>query len=112
MSEDRGEPVKRASDANEGCLVTLFQCQHVEAVGGNVVCGRGKSVMMNSISVMLNMLMGVVPAAIVASSGRGMDSVSRMNATDIRICMERVHHLLVLMMSTNGLQKGLIVHGR
>lgn len=43
MSEDRGEPVKRASDANEGCLVTLFQCQHVEAVGGNVVCGRGKS---------------------------------------------------------------------
>ena len=45
-------------------------------------------------------------------TGRGMDSVSRMNATDIRICMERVHHLLVLMMSTNGLQKGLIVHGR
>ena len=73
---------------------------------------EAKAVMMNSISVMLNMLMGVVPAAIVASSGRGMDSVSRMNATDIRICMERVHHLLVLMMSTNGLQKGLIVHGR
>ena len=73
---------------------------------------EAKAVMMNSISVMLNMLMGVVPAAIVASSGRGMDSVSRMNATDIRICMERVHHLLVLMMSTNGLQKGLMVQGR
>ena len=61
---------------------------------------------------MVNMLMGVVPAAIVASSGFGIDSVNRMNAIDIRICIEMIHHRLVLMMSMNGLQKGLMVQGR
>ena len=43
LSEDGGKPVESASDTHEGCLVTLFQCQHVEAVSGNVVCGRGES---------------------------------------------------------------------
>ena len=73
---------------------------------------EANAVMMNNISVKVNMLIGVVPAAMVASSGCGMDSVSRMNAADISTCMASVHHLLVLIMSTNGLQKGLMVHGR
>ena len=33
-------------------------------------------------------------------------------AADIRICMVSIHHLLVLMISTNGLHRGLITHGR
>ena len=73
---------------------------------------EANAVMINSIKVTVNILIGVVPAAMVASSGCGMVRVSRMKAIDIRICMETTHHLLVLIMSTNGLQKGLIVHGR
>jgi len=73
---------------------------------------EANAVMMNSTRVMVNILIGVVPAAMVASSGRGMVRVSKIKAIDISICMETTHHLLVLMMSTNGLQKGLIVQGR
>ena len=73
---------------------------------------EANAVMMNRSSVTVNILMGVSPAAIIASSGRGMESVSRMKATDINICMETTHHRLVLMISTKGLQNGLIVHGR
>ena len=73
---------------------------------------EANAVMINNISVRVNILIGVVPAAMVASSGRGMVNVSKIKAIDIRICMETTHHLLVLMISTNGLQKGLMVQGK
>ena len=73
---------------------------------------EAKAVMMNRTNVKVKRLIWVVPAAMSVSFGRGMASVSRMKATDIRTCMAIVHQRLVLMMSTNGLQKGLMVHGR
>ena len=58
------------------------------------------------------MLMGVCPLAMTSGVGLGMANVSSTNATDMMICMAMTHQRLVLMMSTNGLQKGLMVHGR
>ena len=54
----------------------------------------------------------VPPAAIVSAEGCGRLNATTANATDIIICMAIIHHLLVFMMSTNGLQRGLITHGR
>ena len=71
-----------------------------------------KAVITNKISVTANMLMGVCPEAMVAASGLGMVNVSKMNAMLMSTCIPMVHHRLVRMMSTNGLQKGLMVHGR
>ena len=55
---------------------------------------------------------GAFPEAIVPESGDGRDRAPRSIAAVIRSCMDTVHHLLVLMISTNGLQTGLITHGR
>jgi hypothetical protein len=58
------------------------------------------------------MLIGVVWLAIISAEGVGIVKVSKMKAIDINICMVIVHQRLVLMISTNGLQKGLNDHGR
>ena len=58
------------------------------------------------------MLMGVCPVAMTSGVGLGMASVSSTNATDINICIDITHQRLVLIISTNGLQNGLMVHGR
>ncbi len=42
IAEDIRQAVERAAYAHECRLVALAQGKHVEAVGGNVVCGRGK----------------------------------------------------------------------
>ena len=42
LSEDGCKAVEGASDTDECCLVALLQCQHIEAVGGNIVRGGGK----------------------------------------------------------------------
>ena len=73
---------------------------------------EAKAVMMKSSRVMVNRWMGVWPEAMTAADGCGMVSVSRMNAALISSCMARIHHRLVLMMSTNGLHSGLMVHGK
>ena len=67
---------------------------------------------MNSSRVNENRPIGVVPDAIVWAEGCGIVNARTMNAADITVCIVRIHHLLVLMMSTNGLQRNLSVHGR
>ena len=71
-----------------------------------------KAVMMKNISVTVNMLMGVVPASIIASPGEGSVMVSRMRVIAMRICIVVIHQRFFLMMSTKGLHNGLITHGR
>ena len=73
---------------------------------------EAKAVMMNSTRVTVNRLMGVVPAAIAAASGRGNVSASSTNAPAMSSCMATTHHRLVRTMSTNGLQNGLTAQGR
>ena len=51
-------------------------------------------------------------AIVVEDRSNGMEKASRANATAIRACMATIHQRLVLRMSTNGLQSGLMVHGR
>ena len=55
---------------------------------------------------------GVLPDAMTSADGWGSEKAVRANATDIMICMATTHHRFVLMISTNGLHKGLITHGR
>ena len=43
---------------------------------------------------------------------QGRVMVNNTNAAAMIICIASVHHLLVLKISTNGLQNGLIIHGR
>ena len=73
---------------------------------------EAKAVMMKRIRVKTNMLIGVSPEAISAASGRGSVSVSNTIAAVISACIVRIHQRLVLMMSTKGLQSGLMVQGR
>ena len=73
---------------------------------------EAKAVMMNSSSVKEKRLTGVFIPSITAASGCGMESVSRTKAALINSCMAKIHQRLVLMMSTKGLQSGLMVHGR
>lgn len=42
LSEDGREAIKGAADANEERLLLLVEGEHVETVGGNVVCGGCK----------------------------------------------------------------------
>ena len=73
---------------------------------------EAKAVMMKRMSVKVNMLIGVSPEAISAASGLGRVRVNSTMAAVISICMVRIHQRLVLMMSTKGLQRGLMVQGR
>ena len=54
----------------------------------------------------------VVPEAITEASGRGIDRVNAMNDRHMSTSIDMIHHLFVFRMSTNGLQKGFITHGR
>ena len=71
-----------------------------------------KAANMKRMSVNVNRLIGVVPAAIVSADGCGIVRAWIRNATDMMICIVMIHHLFVLMMSTNGLQRNFNVHGR
>lgn len=73
---------------------------------------EAKAVMMKRMSVKMNMLIGVWPEAMRAASGLGRVTVRRTIAAVIRACMAMIHQRLVLMMSTKGLQSGLMVQGR
>ena len=42
----------------------------------------------------------------------GNENAASANAADITVCIATTHHLLVLMISTKGLQRGFITHGR
>ena len=68
--------------------------------------------MIKRMSITVKSEMGVWPDAISSGDGCGMVIVSKTKAAVIRICMAINHQRLVLMISTNGLQNGLIVHGR
>ena len=54
----------------------------------------------------------VLFAAIVDASGVGRVTASRINAADISICINRIHHPLVLTISTNGPQANFRSQGR
>ena len=54
----------------------------------------------------------MLPAAISDVVGCGRVKATASMAAVIRNCMVRIHHLLLRIMSTNGLHSGLIVHGR
>ena len=51
-------------------------------------------------------------AAMVAASGLGKVTAKRMNAAEIRICINKIHHLLVFTISTNGPQANFRSQGR
>ena len=73
---------------------------------------EAKAVMMNSTSVSENRLMGVCIVAMVAASGCGSVSANNTKMPAIESCIATIHQRLVLMMSMNGLQNGLMTHGR
>ena len=55
---------------------------------------------------------GALPAAICSGESPGSEKATRKNVALIRICITTVHHLFVLIRSTNGLQNGFITQGR
>ena len=71
-----------------------------------------KAVMINSTNVSVNILTGVLPEAIMSGEGCGRVNVSKMKAKLIRACIITIHQRLVRRMSTNGLHRGLMTHGR
>ena len=68
--------------------------------------------MMNNIRVSVNMLMGVVPAAIVETSGFGNVTVSSTINAVMSTCMLTIHQRLVLTTSTTGPHKPFKNHGK
>ena len=59
-----------------------------------------------------NIPIGVCMLAIMEPSGVGTESVSAMKQAQMTASVDRIHHLLVRMMSMNGLHNGFITHGR
>ena len=55
---------------------------------------------------------GVCPVAITSAEGCGRARAAPIKVALTSTCMARTHHRLVLIISTKGLQKGLITHGR
>jgi hypothetical protein len=67
-----------------------------------------KAVTQNSANVMKNKGVCAMVSPVVCGSRNGSMSI----ATDISICMVIIHHLLLLMISTKGLHRGFITHGK
>ena len=67
---------------------------------------------MNSTSVTVNMLMGVLPLATTSGSGCGKVSVSRIIMAVRSACIEIIHQRLVFTTSTMGLQMPLRNQGK
>ena len=73
---------------------------------------EAKAVIQKMTNVAINGDTETPPAAIPSGEGDGNTATRVAKATAIRSCIVTVHHLLVLRMSTKGLQRGLMNHGR
>ena len=71
-----------------------------------------KAVIQNSTRVIENSDTWVLPAAITSGLGFGRVSAVNAKATDMSTCIRITHQRFVRIMSTKGLQRGLITHGR
>lgn len=95
-----GYAVECASDSDKKRLLVFRQGEHIEAVGSNVVSGRGESHEPEYSKGELKECR--------SRDGEAMPA----NASAIAHCMVMVHHRLVRIMSINGLHSGLMTQGR